>query len=236
MYETGRAGAYVSGQMWRYRGRGVLYAAATAVLAAMVLGGGAAVLAVDTPVLRVVCALVAAAAVAGCRETWVRSARSLRRAGRSAIGARSEREARAAVRRAGAAAVGYGLVLDGGRGDCDIVVFTRKGGAAAIEVKTGHGEVQVSDGTMRVGRRVLEKSPTGQAAHQARLLSRSLDHKKTLGIVYVPGMTNPPFESSGVWICGGNDLADVLTKAPRIFPTAAEARTTMERLQQAGTS
>jgi hypothetical protein len=231
MYETGRAGAYVSGQMWRHRGRGVLCAVAAAVLGAAAVGGLVLVLVVDAPVLRVICALAGTAAAVGCWAAWVRSARALRRAARFAVGARSEREARVAVRSAGAAAVGYGLVLGGGRGDCDIVVFTRTGGAAAIEVKTGHGEVHVSGGTMRVGRRTLEKSPTSQAAHQARLLARALGRKRTLGIVYVPGMTNAPFAISGVWVCGGHALHAVLSKAPRIFDTTDEAIATMERLR-----
>lgn len=231
MYETGRAGAYVSGQMWRYRARHALYALATATLAAAALGGCTLVLTADTPALRVICALAGTTAAVATRVTWVRSAHARRRATRSAIGARSEREARAAVRRTGAVAAGYGLTLGNGRADCDIVVFTREGGAAAIEVKTGHGEVRVSGDTMRVGHRTLAKSPTSQAAHQSRLLARALNHKKTLAVVYVPGMTNPPFTTSGVWVCGGPHLRDILSKAPRIFPTPTEARATMHRLQ-----
>ncbi|GAA1832441.1 hypothetical protein GCM10009735_80080 [Actinomadura chokoriensis] len=185
---------------------------------------------VGSPVPRALAVVLAAAALVGCVFAWRRSARTLRSAGRAAVGARSEREVRAAIRRTASIAAGYGIVLGGRNGDCDAVVFTRGQGAAAIEVKTGHGEVTVDGAAMRVGRRVLHGSPTRQAANQARWLARRLGRSDVLAVVCVPGMTNRPFTSSGVLVCGAPDLGRVLAAAPRVFGSADEARRAMERL------
>jgi hypothetical protein len=234
MYEVGRAGAFVSGQKWRRRATGTLYAAAAVVLAVTAACAFVGMVYTSVPPLRALAAVAGAAAAAGCWYMWIRSMRVLRQAGRAAIGARSEREVRAAIRRTGSIAAAYELVLGDRGGDCDVVVFTRGYGAAAIEVKTGHGEVTVDDDTMRVGRRVLEKSPTRQAANQARQLSRRLGRKAVLAVVCVPGMTNRPFTTAaGVWVCAAGDLTAVLDHAPRVFGSAAEAHETMKRLWRA---
>lgn len=234
MYEVGKAGAFVTGQAWRWRGRGTLFAAGAAALAAMAVAGIAGIAFADSPALRALGALLSVAGALGCAVMWRQSARSLRRAGRSAIGARSEREIRTVIRRTGSVAAAYGLVLGGRGGDCDAVVFTRNYGAAAIEVKTGHGEVTFRGNTMSVGRRTLPKNPARQAANQALWLSRKLRHKNVLAIVCVPGMTNRPFTvAGGVMVCGAKDLGAVLARAPRVFGSADEARETMERLWHA---
>lgn len=237
MYEVGRAGAFVSEQKWRRRAGGALHAAA-AVLSAVIAVGCLVIMALaDMPVLRALAAATGAFALAGCLYGWTRSRQGLRRAGQAAVGARSEREVRAAVRRTRSFAAAYGLVLGARGGDCDVVVFTGGGGAAAIEVKTGHGVVTVVGDTMRVGQRELQKSPARQAANQARLLSRKLDRKAVLAVVCVPGMTNRPFTTSkGVWVCSAGDLAMVLDHAPRVFDSAVEARGTMDGLWHAGTT
>ncbi|WP_173097339.1 NERD domain-containing protein, partial [Actinomadura verrucosospora] len=182
------------------------------------------------PAPRVLAAVLAVAAGAGCAFACRRSARALRAAGRAAIGARSEREVRAAIRRTDSVAAGYGIVLGGRGGDCDAVVFTQWHGAAAIEVKTGHGTVTVDGDTMRVGRRVLHGNPARQAANGARWLARRLGGADVLAVVCVPGMTNPPFTASGVTVCGARDVGRVLKAAPRVFESADQAKAAMERL------
>ncbi|MEV0405845.1 NERD domain-containing protein [Actinoallomurus sp. NPDC050550] len=231
MYEVGRAGGFVSRQMWRRRGEGTLYGAAAVALALVAVGALVGVAYTGVAPLRALAAVVAAAAAGGCWYTWTRSRRVLRQAGKAAIGARSERDVRAVIRRTGSIAAAYGIMLGARGGDCDAVVFTAGRGAAAVEVKTGHGEVAVDGDTMRVGRRVLPKNPTGQAAFQARRLSDALGRKPVLAVVCVPGMTNRPFATAkGVWVCSADDLKTVLDRAPRIFDSPAEAQETMKRL------
>lgn len=231
MYEVGRAGGFVSRQKWRRLGVGTLYAVTAAVLAVSAGGSFVAAAYTGVPPLRAVAALAGVAAAAGCWYAWTRSRRVLAKAGQAAVGARSEREARAAIRHTGSIAAAYGLVLGGRGGDCDAVVFTGGYGAAVVEVKTGHGEVAVEGDRMRVGRRVLQKSPTGQAAGQARRLSRALGGKPVLAVVCVPGMMNRPFSTpSGVWVCAAHDLKTVLDRAPRIFGSTGEVRETMKGL------
>ncbi|NDU77721.1 hypothetical protein GWI34_34690 [Actinomadura sp. DSM 109109] len=234
MYEVGRAGDFVSRQMWRQRTRGWLYAAGAVLLALTAAGALLGAVLLDAIVLRVLAVLAVVAAAAGCGYAWLRAREALGRARRSAVGARSEREVRAAVRRTQSVAAAYGLVLGSRGGDCDTVVFTRGGGAAAIEVKTGHGEVSADGGTMRVGRRVMHGDPVRQAANQARRLSRKLGGRTVLAVVCVPGMRNRPFTAaSGVWVCSAKDLRTVLDRAPRVFGAAEEARETMRKLWDA---
>jgi hypothetical protein len=235
MYEVGRAGAFVTGQTWRWRGRGTLLGAGSAASGAVAVAGIACIAFTGSPVLRALGAVLTVGGMPGCALMWRRSAQAMRRAGRSAIGARSEREIQTAIRRTGSVAAAYGLVLDGRGGDCDAVVFTGGCGAAAIEVKTGHGEVTLRGETMWVGRRALPKNPTRQAAHQAQRLSRKLRNRNVQAVVYVPGMTNRPFTApGGVIVCGAKDLGAVLARAPRVFGSAAEAKETMKRLWRAG--
>lgn len=231
MYEVGRAGAFVSGQMWRRRARAALQAALAMSLAVVAAGSAAIVAGRDAFLPREAAAVAGLAAAAGCWAAAHRSLRTLRRARQAAVGARSERQVRTVVRHTGSLAAAYGLVLGRRAGDCDVVVFTRGGGAVVIEVKTGHGEVGVDAGTMRVGRRVLRGNPVGQAADQSRRLSRRLRGRAVQAVVCVPGMTNRPFATSGgVWVCGSGDLPAVLDRAPRVFDSAAEAAETMRRL------
>jgi hypothetical protein len=231
MYECGRAGAFVSGQKWRRRGLATLNAAVAAALAVVAVGGFATVASSRILILRALCAVAAIGATLGCVHGVVRARRALRRAAQAAVGARSERQVQAAVRRTGAVAAAYGLTLGGRGGDCDAVVFTGGCGAVAVEVKTGHGEVTVAGEEMRVGRRTLANSPVRQAMVQSRRLSRHLDRRAVLAVVCVPGMTNRPFTTSdGVWVCGVRDLAAVLARAPRVFASGDEARQAMRRL------
>lgn len=234
MYEVGRAGDFVSRQMWRHRTRMSLYAAGAATLAVTAAGALLGALLLDAGALRVAAAVAGVAAAAGCAYAWMRATRSLGQARRSSVGARSEREVRAAVRRTESVAAAYGLVLGSRGGDCDTVVFTRGCGAAAIEVKTGHGRVSAENGTMRVGKRVLHGDPARQAANQARRLSRKLGGRTVLAVVCVPGMRNRPFSTpAGVWVCSARDLQAVLDRAPRVFGAAEEARETMRSLWNA---
>ncbi|GAA4613502.1 hypothetical protein GCM10023195_58440 [Actinoallomurus liliacearum] len=231
MYEVGDAGGYVSRQKWKRRGEGTLYGAAAVVLALVTVGSLIGAVYTGVAPLRALAVVVAVAAAGGCWYTWASSRRVLRQAGKAAIGARSEREVRTVIRRTGSIAAGYSIKLADRGGDCDAVVFTATGGAAAVEVKTGHGEVFVEGDTMRVGRRVLPKNPTGQAAFQARRLSRALGRKPVLAVVCVPGMMNRPFATpKGVWVCSADDLKTVLDRAPRVFDSPAEAQQTMKRL------
>ncbi|TDC44456.1 NERD domain-containing protein [Actinomadura sp. KC345] len=237
MYEVGRAGGYVTRQMWQRRGRATLYAAAAALLAATAAGSFAGAVLSGTRPLQAVAAVAGLAAVMGCGFVWTRSSRFLRQARQAAVGARSERDVRTAVRRTGSVAAAYGLLLGGRGGDCDAVVFTRGCGAAAVEVKTGHGEVVAGEGKLRVGRRVLHGDPVRQAANQARLLSRRLNGGTVQAVVCVPGMSNRPFSTgAGVWVCSARDLKAVLDRAPRVFDSAAEAEATMRRLWDANPS
>lgn len=231
MYEVGRAGAFVTEQKWRRRASGTLYGIVTVVLAITAVGLFTGMAYTDIGPVRAVSAVAGAASAAGCWYAGARSRQATRKARQAAIGARSEREAQAAIRRTGSIAVAYGLMLGDRGGDCDVVVFTRGHGAAAVEVKTGHGTVVVDDDVMRIGMRVLDKSPTRQAANQARLLSRGLGHRAVISVVCVPGMRNRPFTThTAVWVCSADDLGTILDRAPRIFDTAAEARETMKRL------
>jgi len=231
MYEVGRAGSYVSGQRWRRLGTGALYTAGAVAGGAACLGGVAGAVLTSTPPLRVG-AVVLALGSAGLTAWLVRQARAaFTRARQAAIGATSEREVRRAVRRTASIAAAYGLMLGDRGGDCDVVVFTRTGGAAAIEVKTGHGAVWVERGALMVGRRALRKNPAGQAAHQARRLSGRLNRRAVLAVVCIPGMTNRPFTTdNGVWVCGAGDLTQVLDRAPKVFTSIADAEDTMRRL------
>lgn len=233
MYEVGRAGGHVSGQAWRHRRRGALLASAAVVLGAAGTGGLVLALVVGAPIVRALAAALAAVAGAGCVLLMRRSKRTFRLARRAAIGARSEREVRDAVRRTASIAAGYGIVLGGRGGDCDVVVFTRGRGAAAIEVKTGHGEVTVTGDAMRAGRRTLHGNPVRQAANQARWLSRRLRRQGVLAVVCVPGMTNRPFAVDGVQVCGVRGLGEILASAPGVFGSADEAKAAMARLAAA---
>ncbi len=231
MYEVGRAGSYVSGQRWRRTGTGALYAAFSALAGALAIACLALAVFTATPALRVGALIVALLAVGLAAWLWTRSRDAFTRARQAAVGATSEREVRRAVRRTGSVAAAYGLMLGDRGGDCDVVVFTRTGGAAAIEVKTGHGRVHLDRGTLTVGRRPLKKNPIGQAEHQARRLSRRLNRRAVLAVVCIPGMTNRPFTSdSGVWICSTTDLPQVLDRAPSVFTSAADAEDTMRHL------
>ena len=135
-------------------------------------------------------AAVGGGSAAGCWYLTTRARAALVYAGQAAVGVRSEREVRSVIRGTrSVVAAAYGLKLGDRAGDGDVVVFTRDGGAVAIEVKTGHGVVTLQNGAMLVGRRRLQKSPTRQAGDQARRLSRMLGRKTVLAVVCVPGMS-----------------------------------------------
>jgi len=211
-----------------------LHAIGAVLLAVMAAASFLGVAFAGAPALRAMAAVAGVAAAVGCWYLWVRARGLLKQAGQAAVGVRSEREVRGVIRGTDSVAVAYGLLLGHRVGDCDVVVFTHGGGAAAIEVKTGHGVVTLDGGTMVVGRRRLHKSPTRQAENQARRLSRQLGRRAVLAVVCVPGMTNRPFSTdTGVWVCAKGDLRDVLKRAPRVFGSSSEAEQTMKRLWHA---
>jgi hypothetical protein len=232
MYEVGSPGEWVIGQKWKRRATGTLRAAGAVLLGVTAAASFLAVALAGVPVWRALAAVAGAVSAAGCWYLWARARDALKQAGQASVGVRSEREVRSVLRGTrSVVAAAYGLKLGERAGDCDVVVFTRDGGAVAIEVKTGHGVVTLEDGTMRVGSRRLQKSPTRQAGDQARRLSRMLGRKTVLAVVCVPGMSNRPFSTEqGVWVCAKGDLRDVLRRAPRVFGSAAEAEQTMKRL------
>jgi nuclease-like protein len=235
MYEVGSPGEWVTGQKWKRRASGALNAAGAVLLGVLAVACLIAVPFAGGGALRALAAVAGAGFAAGCWYLTTRARASLVHAGQAAVGIRSEREVRSAIRGTNSVvAAAYGLKLGDRAGDCDVVVFTRDGGAVAIEVKTGHGVVTLENGTMLVGRRRLQKSPTRQAGDQARRLSRMLGRKTVLAVVCVPGMSNRPFSTdTGVWVCAKGDLREVLRRAPRVFGSAAEAEQTMKRLWHA---
>lgn len=234
MLEVGTAGSFVNEQKWKRRSSGLLYAAGAVLLGATAAGALLGAVLTDTPPLRALAAVVAVAGAVGCWYAFTQGRRLLKRAEQAAVGVRSEREVRDALRHSGSVAVAYGMMLGDRMGDCDVVVFTRTLGAAAVEVKTGHGAVSLDGPSLRVGRRLMQKSPPKQARDQARQLSRRLGNRDVLAVVCVPGMTNRPFtDSAGVWVCAKGDLAEVLDRAPRLFASAADAAETMRRLWKA---
>ncbi|WP_242454643.1 nuclease-related domain-containing protein [Bailinhaonella thermotolerans] len=175
-------------------------------------------------------ALVAVAAVTGSRAAslWTR-------ASQAAVGVRSEQQVRQVLRRAQPPVVCYGLVLGRGSGDCDVALATRGLGAVVIEVKTGYGQVRARNETLWAGRKALPRDPVGQARSQARLLSQALTAElgrpvEATAVVCLPGMTNAPFVTRGVYVCSAADLPGVLHRVPGQFATVREAERAFDRL------
>lgn len=202
--EYGRPAEWAAQQKWKRRGNALKnYAlAALALIVVAALAYLALTWELGSVKVRVAIALIGAA-VGGAyifqRVTTARTA--LKWATRARIGVDSERLVRRAIRRQPHVAAVYGAVLGPRQGDCDLILVDPSLVVAAVEIKTGNGNVSVTDHTVRAGRKTLPRDPIGQTLKAARRLSESLG-KPVLPVLCIPGMSNRPFVTEqGILVC-----------------------------------
>jgi hypothetical protein len=186
--------------------------ARTGAFAASLIGVGCLLL-----VLSYRAVLIPGLAVAAVCFYYVRV--SLVKATKASVGTKSEVRVARLLNKLGYEATMHGMVLGAG-GDCDHVVVGPIN--CAIETKTGHGKVTFRDGAMYAGSRRIPKNPVAQVERQCQVLSR-LTGRRATGVVCVVDMTTRPFRVGDVTVCSLNDLADVLSRTPRVFPAGALA-------------
>ena len=153
---------------------------------------------------------------------------------RLSAGINAERQVARVLRRMRPGLLAHGLMFDGPGGDADHVVAGPY--LAVVETKYGNGHWVRNGDRVRVGRNWLHRDPCRQAAGQAAALRRTLDSRGAGGVqpdavVCVPGLTNPPFQQSGAWVCSLRDLRGVLDSLPRRL-APAETVTTIEALRR----
>ena len=153
---------------------------------------------------------------------------------RLTAGINAERQVARVLRRMRPGLLAHGLMFDGPGGDADHVVAGPY--LAVVETKYGNGHWVRNGDRVRVGRNWLHRDPCRQATAQAAALRRTLKGSGGAGVrpdavVCVPGLTDPPFQQSGAWVCSLRDLRGVLDSLPRRL-TPAETRTTIEVLRR----
>ena len=153
---------------------------------------------------------------------------------RLTAGITAERQVARILRRMRPGLVAHGLMFDGAGGDADHVLAGPY--LAVVETKYGNGHWVRNGDRVRVGRNWLHRDPCRQATAQAAALRRTLKGSGGAGVrpdavVCVPGLTDPPFQQSGAWVCSLRDLRGVLDSLPRRL-TSAETRTTIEVLRR----
>lgn len=154
-----------------------------------------------------VTAVLTGAAAAGV-PLGLLAAKALRaRAGRAAVGARSERQVAASLARLSPVALLHSVDLAAG-GDADHLVCGPK--LVVVETKTGSGVVSYDDGVLFVNRRPMRGNPIAQCRRQATA-ARDVFGVFCDAIVCVVDMVNAPFTVSSVHVCSLNDLPSVYT-------------------------
>ena len=151
---------------------------------------------------------------------------------RLSAGINAERQVARVLRRMRPGLLAHGLMFDGPGGDADHVVAGPY--LAVVETKYGNGPWVRNGDSVRVGRNWLHRDPCRQAAAQAAALRRTLGGGAGVrpdAVVCVPGLTDPPFQQAGAWVCSLRDLRNVLDSLPRRL-TPAETGTTIEALRR----
>lgn len=181
---------------------------------AVVVVGGAVLLALSATALFGAGGLMFGAVAALLAVAWVQV--DIRpKLGRLSAGLNAERKVGRMLERCGAIVVLHGLDIDGRGGDADHTVVGPV--LAVVETKHGHGKVHVTgDGTVKVGRKTLSRSPLEQVRRQARKVSHVAGITAT-PVLCVADATSKPFQRDGVWVCGVDQLGPVLAALPRLF-------------------
>lgn len=123
-------------------------------------------------------------------------------------GARSERRCARELRRLQPAALVHGALLGAG-GDLDHAVLGLPlGGAAAVETKTGGGQLRVEGGRLLAGSRDLTSS-LDQARRQAAALSRRLG-APAQPVVVITDVRGQAVSLQGVLVCSLAELLPAL--------------------------
>lgn len=157
-------------------------------------------------------AWAAPAALAVAAASAAVTATAHRRASRAWAGVVSEAKVWWRLRSVPAAAQVHGADLGAG-GDADHILLGPV--AVVVETKTGYGRVVCGPGSMTAGGRVIPGDPVRQAVRQAAALSRILGGVWVDAVVCVVGMRGEPFRVDGAWVCGLDDLKDLILRLPR---------------------
>ena len=154
------------------------------------------------------------AAVVFCGKRFSSGADFLDKASKAHIGVESERQVRSVIKRQQRSLwiAAFGIVPGKRMGDIDLSLVTSAGVCAAVEIKTGFGEVSVGANGLQAGRKSIPKA-LPQAQKNSERLSRILGGADVVPAVCIPGMNNPPFWVDGeILVCAPKDLVKSLNR------------------------
>lgn len=180
--------------------------------------------AVFAAVLLVPAAVFAAFKYRAAKTSWKRSMQAK-------VGVESERKTRSAIRKEKPFLAAYGLRFNNRGGDLDLTLVTSGLRVAAVEIKTGFGEVRMYGNQIRAGRNLIKGDPLGQVDRQAEKLDRELGTLDVLRVVCIPGMTNRPFIEDGTLVTGPKGMIKTINRlANPVFNSDREAMAAIDRL------
>lgn len=130
---------------------------------------------------------------------------------RARAGIRSEDLALEATGRSRAKTVVCSARIPGVPGDVDQVILEPV--VAAVEVKTGRGQITVHRGQLRARGRAIHGGSLGRARKSAERLTQ-ISGQPTAAIICIVGMRAEPFTAEGVTICSPDDLPQVIDRLP----------------------
>lgn len=225
--EYGKPAEWAAQQKWKRRGKAAKSYGTAAAVVLIVLAVAAMALLLDevNTTVRVVAVLLVAL-LGGAfaytqfntgKEAWTRSEHAR-------IGVDSERQVRRVVRKHPHVAAVYGAKMGARQGDVDLILVDNKLSLAAIEIKTGSGQVSVNDRTVRAGRKTMPRDPLGQCMKAANRLEQAAG-VPTTPVLCIPGMTNKPFTTNeGVLVCSAKHLIPAIEHyGDRAFSVRQEA-------------
>jgi hypothetical protein len=189
--------------------------------AVILVAGSGAAMAGAVADSRLVVAVAVAATVAAVRRYRPLIARAR-------AGADAEEMVATALRRCRAGLVAHSVRLPEARGDLDVVILGPV--AAVIEVKRASGRTVVrSDGTVRVGRRLIPGNPARQVLGGAASLRRFLgDVERVDAVLCVTGMRQRPrwveVGAGELVVCSARHLGRVVRRLPSRLDARQAAR------------
>ena len=227
MYEYGAPAEWANDQKWVRRKKAVREAALGIAAALLALTAIYLLLTYGTlPGAEAAFWAAAIAVPAGIFGTlkYLEAKKAWKRSGQAKVGVTSEKQTRAALRKEGPLIAAYGLQLAKRGGDLDLILVTHGLRVAAVEIKTGFGDVTMYGNQIRAGRNLIKCDPLGQIEREATKLERALNTTGVLRVVCIPGMKNRPFMENGTLITGPRGIVKAINKcAPAVFDDDRDA-------------
>ena len=227
MYEYGAPAEWANDQKWVRRKKAVREAALGIAAALLALTAIYLLLTYGTlPGAEAAFWAAAIAVPAGIFGTlkYLEAKKAWKRSGQAKVGVTSEKQTRAALRKEGPLIAAYGLQLAKWGGDLDLILVTHGLRVAAVEIKTGFGDVTMYGNQIRAGRNLIKGDPLGQIEREATKLERALNTTGVLRVVCIPGMKNRPFMENGTLITGPRGIVKAINKcAPAVFDDDRDA-------------